>query len=114
MVDLSPALEAFTARAAARFCPQLGTQRGHGNALTRLDVPDVPAVPSVKVVGFVPSTDDVLERAAFLEFCEGLDRSSADRQALREFGFHSWDALAPVGSPETRRETSLELANAHT
>jgi len=112
MVDLSPALEAFTARAATRLCPQGGTQRGHTNALTRLDVPSVPTVPLDKSIGFVPSTDDVLERAAFLEFCEGLDRASADRQALREFGFHSWDALAPVGSPATTSASSLDSVNA--
>lgn len=102
MVDLSPALEAFTARVGSRMRPQAGTQRGEANALMSIDVPSVPTVPSVKVAGFVPSTDDVLERAAFLEFCEGLDRTSADRQALREFGLDSWDALARVGGPEQR------------
>jgi hypothetical protein len=29
--------------------------------------------------------DDVLERAAILEFCEGLTRTDADAQALAEF-----------------------------
>ena len=47
----------------------------------------------VSAIGHVPGTEDVLERAAFLEFCEGLDRASADRQALKEFGFDSWEAL---------------------
>lgn len=41
-----------------------------------------------------PSADDVIERAAFLEYCEGLDRASADQQALHEFGFNSWDAVS--------------------
>ena len=36
----------------------------------------------------------VLERAAFLEFCEGLLRSEADARALAEAGFPSWEALA--------------------
>ena len=112
MVDLSPALEVFTARAASRMCPQAAALRGHSNALTGIDVPTVPTVPPVEVVGVVPSTDDVLERAAFLEFCEGLDRPSADSQALREFGFHSWDALAPVGSPAALSENSLSSVNA--
>ena len=100
MVDLSPALEAFTARAATRFCPQAGTPRGHDNALMRLDVPNVPAVPPLQLMGLVPSIDDVLERAAFLEFCEGLDRASADAQALHEFGFDSWDAVVPSEGEE--------------
>jgi hypothetical protein len=60
----------------------------------RIDVPNVPDVPPLQLMGLVPSIDDVLERAAFLEFCEGLDRLSADCQALHEFGFDSWDALA--------------------
>jgi hypothetical protein len=94
MVDLSPALEAFTARVGYRMCPKPGTQRGHANALMRINVPNVPTVPSIQLGGSVPSADDVLERAAFLEFCEGLDRPSADSQALHEFGFDSWNALA--------------------
>ena len=112
MVDLSPALEAFTARDGSRMCPQAGTQRGHANALMSIDVPSVPTVPPIKVVGFVPCADDVLERAAFLEFCEGLDRSLADSQALGEFGFHSWDALAPVGSPASLSAPALVSVNA--
>lgn len=44
-----------------------------------------------------PCPHDVLERAAFLEFCEGLDRAAADEMALGEFGFTSWEALASAG-----------------
>jgi len=58
------------------------------------------------------TTDDVLERSAFLEFCEGLDRPSADRQALKEFGFENWDALAPVGSPASSSASALVSVNA--
>jgi hypothetical protein len=36
--------------------------------------------------------DDVLERAAILEFCEGLARKDADVQALAEFGCTCWEA----------------------
>jgi hypothetical protein len=35
--------------------------------------------------------DDVLERAAILEFDGGYTRAEADRLALTEFGFVSWD-----------------------
>lgn len=37
---------------------------------------------------------DVFERAAFLEFCEGLPRVEADARALGEAGFATWEALA--------------------
>jgi hypothetical protein len=37
---------------------------------------------------------DVLERAAILEFCEGLPRQQADARALSEAGFESWEELA--------------------
>ena len=67
MVDLGPALESFHRRRSQRTGEQL--------------------------IGYVPSAHDVLERAAFLEFCEGLDRAAADKQALTEFGFESWDSL---------------------
>ena len=36
---------------------------------------------------------DILERAAVLEICSGLQRANADEQALREFGFASWEAV---------------------
>ena len=36
---------------------------------------------------------DIFERAAMLEFCSGLQRANADAQALREFGFASWEAV---------------------
>ena len=36
---------------------------------------------------------DILERAAILEFCNGLQRTDADARALREFGFASWEAV---------------------
>jgi len=38
--------------------------------------------------------DDVLERAAILEFCHGLPREAADAQALAEAGFSAWHELA--------------------
>ena len=41
-------------------------------------------------------THDVLERAAFLEFCEGMEREQADAMALGEFGYTSWEELASV------------------
>jgi len=50
-----------------------------------------------------PSADDVLERSAFLEFCEGLDRLSADFQALGEFGFDSWEGLRAMSDPSAER-----------
>jgi hypothetical protein len=41
---------------------------------------------------------DIEERAAILEFCEGLSREQADTQTLAEFGYHSWeDLLVPQG-----------------
>lgn len=67
MVDLGPVLQSFHRRRSQRTGAQL--------------------------TGYVPNADDVLERAAFLEFCEGLDRAAADKQALTEFGFESWDSL---------------------
>lgn len=55
-----------------------------------------------------PSEDDVLERSAFLEFCEGLNRTSADSQALGEFGFDSWEGLRAMSDPSAERiEASL-------
>lgn len=40
-----------------------------------------------------PCPHDVVERAAILEFCEGLPRAEADALALAETGFSTWDAL---------------------
>jgi hypothetical protein len=42
---------------------------------------------------WTPDVTDVLERAAILEFSEGLPRGDADRLALGEAGFSSWAAL---------------------
>jgi hypothetical protein len=36
---------------------------------------------------------DIMERAAFLEFCEGLNREYADLRALNDCGFASWSEL---------------------
>jgi len=41
----------------------------------------------------MPLHHDVLERAAILEFCEGLTRGDADALALAEFGYASWESL---------------------
>lgn len=82
MVDLGPALEAFSRRRS--HCPHAGTRWEHSK---KLQTNNDPAVPHV------PDAEDVIERAAFLEFCEGLDRSTADAMALAEFGFQSWDEL---------------------
>lgn len=48
----------------------------------------------VKGEADVPCPHDVLERAAILEFCERIDRASADLMALGEFGFANWESLA--------------------
>ena len=48
---------------------------------------------------------DVLERAAVLEFCEGLPRKRADAQALAEAGFASWEGLA-LALRTKRQETA--------
>ena len=42
----------------------------------------------------LPCPHDILERAAMLEFSEGIDRNTADAIALGEHGFASWEALA--------------------
>jgi hypothetical protein len=68
----------------------LGTGWEHGKALTAKRVPVVPDVPAQNEAR-LGSRDavcphDVLERAAILEFCEGLTRKDADIQALAEFG----------------------------
>ena len=78
----------------------MGTDRGRGNALNAKGVPVVPSVPAQDETRLVPRGSacphDVLERAAILEFCEGLPREEADALALAEFGSPSWEALSPT------------------
>lgn len=46
----------------------------------------------------VSDRDDVSERSTILEFDGGCTRDEADKIALAEFGFGSWEALALAGS----------------
>jgi hypothetical protein len=55
----------------------------------------------------VPGAADVLERAAFLEYCGGYERAAADRLALGEYGRDSWEALALALAPVAPGEGSL-------
>ena len=76
-----------------------GTGWGHGNTLATKRVPVVPDVPAQNEAQLGPRETvcphDVLERAAILEFCEGLLRKDADALALAEFGCASWEGLLP-------------------
>jgi hypothetical protein len=93
MVDMSPVLELLR-KGHTISCPHGGTKRGQANSLTLSHVPAVPTVPSKNTRPGVPSAADALERAAILEFCEGLPRQEADARALSEAGFGSWEELA--------------------
>jgi hypothetical protein len=78
----------------------MGTDRGRGSALNAKGVPSVPSVPTRNEALLRPRQTacphDVLERAAFLEFCEGLTRKEADALALAEFNCTSWEDLPPT------------------
>jgi hypothetical protein len=74
-----------------------GPDWGQGNTLATKRVPVVPDVP-VRNEAQLGSREtdgphDVLERAAILEFCEGLPRKQADAQAIAEFGGASLQAV---------------------
>ena len=91
MADLSKALEAIRGRGQqmSPSAPPLGTCWGRTNKLISRPVPNVPAVPFQNNAPHVPacttiSAFDVLERAAVLEYCEGLPRAEADARALAE------------------------------
>ena len=60
---------------------------------------NVPVVPGERPLLLIRAAADVLERAAFLEFCGGHDRAAADRMAVREYGLESWEALALALAP---------------
>ena len=102
MPDLSQALAVLRSMRAP-MSPEVsasGTGWGHGNTLAAKRVPVVPDVPAQNEAqlgrrGKV-CPHDVLERAAILEFCEGLPRKEADTLALAEFGLTSWEALSPT------------------
>lgn len=93
MVDLSPVLELLR-KDHTNSCPHEGTIRGQANTLILSHVPTAPTIPGNNPRTCVPSAADVLERAAILEFCEGLNRGEADAIALGEHGYESWQALA--------------------
>jgi hypothetical protein len=67
-----------------------GTGWGPGNANLAGGVPAVPTVrtqiEAPQLASRTACPHDVLERAAILEFCEGLPRREADALALAEFG----------------------------
>jgi hypothetical protein len=80
------------------------------------------AAKRVPVVPYVPAQNepeqgawetacphDVLERAAILEFCEGLPRKEADAMALAEFGCISWEALLPTFGDVCAAPTPSEI-----
>src|SRR5215831_126951 len=77
-----------------------GIDRGHGDANLAGSVPVVPAVPTqieaLQLASRTVCPHDVLERAAILEFCEGLPRHEADALALAEFGLPAGEDFAPL------------------
>ena len=77
-----------------------GTGRGRGNPVNAKPVPVVPTVPEQNKTPAKVRTKicarDVLERAAILEFCEGLPRENADALALAQFGCTTWEVLSPT------------------
>lgn len=89
MPDLSQALAVLHSMGAP-MSPEvsaLGSGRGHENTLSAKCVPLVPHVPPQNEARQRKTVcpHDILERAAILEFCEGLKRKDADAQALAEF-----------------------------
>lgn len=100
MVDLGPVLKLIGAnRLQLQPRPQVGTGWEQSRRLNSKDVPTVPAVPTGNGKMRVPSATDVLERSAYLEFCEGLGRKAADSLALAERGFPSWESLDSAVMP---------------
>lgn len=98
MVDLTPVLELLRrGENPANSRPQAGTGWEQAKILQSRNVPAVPSVPSPIRPQTVPSVVDVLERAAILEFVEGLSRAEADRLALAEHGCTRWDQLKIAG-----------------
>jgi hypothetical protein len=88
MPDLSQALALLRSMGAPTpEVSALGPGWGHENTLPAKCVPFVPHVPTQNEVQQRKTVcpHDVLERAAILEFCEGLTRKDADAQALAEF-----------------------------
>ena len=75
-----------------------GTDWKSENPLAAERVPGVPNVPARNKAQLAPRETvgmaDVLERAAILEFCEGLPRKQADAQAVTEFALPSSEVLA--------------------
>ena len=103
MTDLSQALAVLRAMRPP-MSPEVsasGTGWGHGNTLAAKRVPVVPDVPAQNEAQLglrgKGCPHDVLERAAILEFCEGLSRKEADTLALAEFGHTSWDLSPTLG-----------------
>jgi hypothetical protein len=93
MVDLTPVLALLRERRTGRdACPHAGAGRGRPKLLNERKVPAVPTVPGESTGLCVPAAADVLERAAFLEYCGGYDRAAADRLALGEYGLDSREA----------------------
>jgi hypothetical protein len=99
MPDLSQALAVLRSMRSPMSpeSPTWGTGWGPGNISTAKRVPVVPddPAPNEATLGSRKAVcpHDVLERAAVLEFCEGLPRKQADAQALAEFGGASLQAI---------------------
>jgi hypothetical protein len=77
-----------------------GAGWGPGNANLAGGVPAVPIVPTKieapQLASRTACPHDILERAAILEYCEGLPREEADALAVTEFGCTSWEDLSPT------------------
>jgi hypothetical protein len=99
MPDLSQAIAVLRSMRAPMFpgASASGAGWGHENPLAAKRVPFVPDVPA-QTEARLGSRDagcphDALERAAILEFCEGLTRKDADIQARAEFGCTPYEAF---------------------
>ena len=98
MPDLSQALAVLRSMRMPKSpeVSALGPVWGHENALAAKRVPAVPDVPDRNKTRLRPQRavcpHDVLERAAILEFCEGLPRQDAEALAFAEFGWTHWEA----------------------
>jgi len=72
-----------------------GARLGTRNTLAAMRVPAVPGVPTENDARSrlqrTVCPDDVLERAAMLEYGEGLSRQDAEAPALAEFGWTHWE-----------------------
>jgi hypothetical protein len=98
MPDLSQAL-AVLRSIRAPMSPQAskwGTGWGHENTLAAMRVPAVPDVPDQNKTRLRPQRTvcphDDLERAAILEYGDGLPRQDAEALALAEFGWTHCEA----------------------